>query len=143
MADQTYNRLDLARRLLSAAISLFLKRRFVSALVLAAAADEILGQAVSYSGQQNSLDRKYEIMELIGHPTKEDFIENENAALNDIKEMVSASDTSVTLDLEEAAYSMIDRACHNHHLLGLPPAANMRKFEDYFYEHVRGLEYDY
>src|SRR5262245_37098205 len=117
MSEQTYSKIDLARQLLKVAISHFLEKDFVSALVLAAVAAEILGKALSYRGEQNSLDQEYEIMKLIGHQTKEDFIENENAALNAIKEMASASDTSITLDLEEAAYSTIVRACHSHDLL--------------------------
>jgi hypothetical protein len=143
MTDQTYNRVDLATEQLNVAISLFLQRkRFVSALVLAGAAEEILGKRLSHSGKQNSLDRRYETMEPIltmRHQTKEDFIEEENRALNAVTHMASASEPSVTLDLEEAASSMIVRACHNHDLLGLPATSNMRKFEDYFYEHVIGL----
>jgi hypothetical protein len=142
MSDQTYNRIDLARQLLNIAISFFLKRHFVSALVLAAASDEILSKALSHRGQQNFLDLKYETMEPLlkmQHQTEEDFIRDENEALNAIKHMASASDTSVTLDLEEAAYSMIVRACHNYDLLGLPPTAKIRKFQDWFDEHVIGL----
>ena len=45
---------------------------------------------------------------------------------------------SVTLDLEEAAYSMIVRACDNSDLLGLPRTTKMREFENWFYEHVVG-----
>ena len=52
--------------------------------------------------------------------------------------MESASDPSVTLDLEEAAYSMIVRACENSDLLGLPRTGRMREFENWFYEHVVG-----
>ena len=88
---------------------------------------------------------KYEIMEPIltmRHQTKEDFIEDENRPLIAVTHMESASDPSVTLDPEEAAYSMIVRACHNHDLLGLPRTAKMRKFENYFYEHMVGLEHD-
>ena len=145
MADQTYNLIDLATEQLDDAISLFLKRKsFASALTLAAAADEILAKALSHSGKQNFLDWKYEEVEPLYttlHRTplsREDFIEDEDRALNAIKHIESASDTSVTLDLEEAAYSMIVRACHNSDLLGLPRTAKMRKFEDYFYEHVVG-----
>jgi hypothetical protein len=139
MSDQTYNRIDLATEQLGLAISLRLKRKsLVSALTLAGAADEIPSKALSHRGQQNSLDRKYETMELIGHQTKEDFIKNENAALNAIKGMASANDASVTLDLEEAALWMIVRACHNHDLLGLPRTAKIREFENWFDEHVVG-----
>ena len=44
----------------------------------------------------------------------------ENRALIAVTRMESANDPSVTLDLEEAAYSMIVRACENSDLLGLP-----------------------
>jgi hypothetical protein len=144
MADQTYNLIDLATQQLNVAISLFLKRRsFVSALTLAGAADEILGKTLSHSGQQNSLELKYETMEPIltmQHQTKEDFIRDENHALIAVTHMESASDSSVTLDLEEAAYSVIVRACHNHYLLGLPRTAKIREFENWFDEHVTGVE---
>ncbi len=142
MTDQTYNRLDLATEQLDVALSPFKRKRFASALTLAGAADEILSKALSHRGQQNFLDLKYETMEPLLKITEEDFIRDENDALNAIKEMASASDTSATLDLEEATYSMIVRACHNFDLLGLPRTAKMRKFEDYFYEHVVGLEYE-
>ena len=52
--------------------------------------------------------------------------------------MESANEPSVTLDLEEAAYSMIVRACENSDLLGLPRNWKMREFENWFYEHVVG-----
>ena len=72
------------------------------------------------------------------HQTKEDFIKDENRALNAIKDMASATEPSVTLDLEEAASSMIVRACHNYDLLGLQRSAKMREFENWFDEHVIG-----
>src|SRR5262249_36349090 len=141
MSDQT-DRLDLATELRDDAISIFLEGHLVSALTLGGAADEILGKALSHSGQQNSLELKYETLEPIltlQHQTKEDFIEDENRALNSIKHMESASDPSVTLDLEEAALSMIVRACPNSDLLGLPRTAKIREFENWFDEHVVGI----
>ena len=53
--------------------------------------------------------------------------------------VTSASEPSITLDLEEAAHSMIVRACHKHDLLGLPPTSKTRRFEDLFYEDVIGV----
>jgi len=141
MTDQPSNNVDLATQQLDHAVSLFLEGQFVSAPKLAGAADEIFCKALSDSGQQNSLELKYEIMEpllTMRHQTKEDFIREENRALNAIKDMASATEPSVTLDLEEAASSMIIRACHNYDLLGLPRTAKMREFEDWCYEHVIG-----
>ena len=142
MTDQTYNRVDLAREMLEVALSLFLKRKsFASALTLAGAAEAILGRALSHRGQQNSLELKYETLEPIltmRRKTKEDFIRDENRALIAVTRMESASEPSVTLDLEEAAYSMIVRACHNSDLLRLPRTAKMLEFENWFYEHMVG-----
>jgi hypothetical protein len=142
MTDQTYNRVDLAREMLEVALSLFLKRKsFASALTLAGAAEAILGRALSHRGQQNSIELKYETLEPIltmRRKTKEDFIRDENLALIAVTHTESASEPSVTLDLEEAAYSMIVRACENSDLLGLPRARKMRHFENWFYEHVVG-----
>ena len=74
------------------------------------------------------------------HETKEDFIRDANRALNAIKDMASA--TKPSLDLEEAAYSTLVRACENYDLLGLPRTAKMREFQDWFYEHVVGAEFE-
>ena len=52
--EQTYNRVDLANEQLDDAISLFLKGRFASALMLASAAEEILGKSLSHSGRKIS-----------------------------------------------------------------------------------------
>jgi hypothetical protein len=135
-----YNKVDLAREQLDVAISLFRKKKFVSALTLAGAAEEILGNALSHRGQQNSLELKYETLEPVltmRRKTKEDF-RDENRALTTVTHMESASEPSVELDLEEAALSMIVRACENSDLLGLR-TARMREFENYFYEHVVGV----
>jgi hypothetical protein len=131
MSRQTYSQIDLATEQLDDAISLFLKNRsFFSALVLANVADEILSKALSRHGQKNSLDWKYEIMKLFGHQTEAAFV-YAPGILNFIS--LGSCDTSVTLDFEDAALWMIVRACHNHRLLGLPPASNMREFDNYFY----------
>ena len=145
MTNQTYNKLDLATQQLDDAISLFLKRHFVSALMLAGAAEEILSKALSHRGEQDALERKRETLEPLHtwlHErslSREEFIEKENRALIAVTRMESANDPSVTLDLEEAAYSMIARACHNYDLLDLPPTGKIRKFQDWFDEHVIGL----
>jgi len=56
--------------------------------------------------------------------------------------MASASEPSVTLDLKEAAHSMIARASDNSDRLGLARAAKMLEFKHWFYEHVVGAESD-
>ena len=145
MTDRMYNKVDLARKQLDVAIPLFRKKKFLSALTLAGAAEEVLSKALSHRGEQDSVEWKREALEplhtwLHGRSlSREEFIEKENRALIAVTRMESASEPSVTLDLEEAAYSMIVRACENSDLLGLPRTARMLEFENWFYEHVIGV----
>jgi len=108
-----------------------------------------VGKELSDRGEQNYLDWKYEVFEPI-HPilhgvplSKEDFIRDENRALIALKDMASTSEPSVTLDLEDVAHSMIVRACFNSDRLGLPRTARRPKFDNWFDEHVIGVESDY
>jgi len=131
---------DHAREQLDKAIGLFLEGQFVSALRLAGVADEIFCKALSDSGKQNFLDWKYEALEpilVMQHQTKEDFIRDENHAPIAAAHS-SASEPSDTLDLEDAAYSMIVRACDNYDRLGLRRTTEMLEFDDWFNEHVVG-----
>ena len=141
MTDRSSNKVDLGTQQLDEDIGLFLEGQFVSDLTLAGAAAEALGKALSDRGEQNYLDWKYETLEF-SHPilngtplSKEDFIRGENRAFIAV---TSASESPVTLDLEDAAHSMIVRACFNSDRLGLPRTAKMRKFQDWFDEHVVG-----
>jgi hypothetical protein len=144
MVDQAHNRIGLARKQLDDAISLLKKKSFVSALTLAGAAEETLGKMLSRSGEQNYLDFKYQVFEphltrLHRMPiSKEDFISDENRSLINVTSMASASQPSVTLDLEDAAHSMIVRALYNYDQLGLPRTARMLEFENQFYEDLVG-----
>src|SRR5262249_50243292 len=77
--------------------------------------DEIFCKALSDSGKENFLDWKYEKVEPLHtalHRTplsKEDFVEDENLALNAVKHMAPASYRVVIFDAEDAAYAMIVR----------------------------------
>src|SRR5262245_24404731 len=147
MTDQPSNRFGHATEQLDEAIELFLEGQFLSALRLAGVADEILAKVLSDSGKEHFLHWKYGILEpVLTLPrtplSKEDFIEDENLALTAIKHMEPASDLSITLVSEDDAYSMILRGCENYDRLGLPRTAKMLELENWFFEHVVGLEYD-
>jgi hypothetical protein len=145
MTDQTYDKLDLAIKQLHKARSHFHRESYVSALRLAAAADETFVKALSHCGEQNALERKYEDLKPIhiildGKPLSiEDFIKDENCAVHAVTRMESPSDRFVTLALEQAAYSRICRACENAERLGLRRALKRRDFQNYFFEYVIGL----
>jgi hypothetical protein len=144
MVDQPDNRVHSAREQIGDAISLFLKGHFVSALTLAGAADEVLGKVLSHRGQQSFVDWKYSKVEPLlawlhrMPPRREDFIRDENRALISVTQMESTDTSSVTLDLEDAAHSMIVRALYNYDHLGLPRTAKMLEFETPFYEYMVG-----
>jgi len=142
MADRTYNRADIVKEQLDDAISLFERGSFVSALTLAGAAEETLGKMLSHSGKQNYLDFKSQVFKplrtwLHGIPLS-DFIRDEDGALLAVTRMASTSTPSITLDLEDAAHSMIVRALYNYDQLGLPRTARMLEFETLFYEYMVG-----
>jgi hypothetical protein len=122
MADQTYNRIKLATKLLDLALWFFLERQnFSSALKLAGAAEEAFRKALS---------------------SQEEFIGDENSAQLAVTRMVSASGR-VTLDeLQSAAIWAIVRACDNYNRLGLPRTARMLEFDNWFYENVVGCSYE-
>jgi hypothetical protein len=142
MADQTYNRLDIATEQLDDAISLLERKRFASALTLAGTAEEILGKMLSHRGQQSFLDCAFLDLGPIRATlyqmslSKKDFIRDENRALIAVTRMASTSEPSVTLDLENAAHSMIVRALHNHEQLGLTRTARMLEFRNLHCEYV-------
>lgn len=146
MAEQTYNRVDLAVEQLEIALIMFLeKQSYVATLTLAGAAEEVLGNALKLQGEQTSLQLKFQGVEpvhaaLHRKPLKwSDFADRENLARNAAKHMKSASDATVTVDLEQAAVWMIVRACENYDRLGLPRIAKMAEFNEWFYEHMVGV----
>ena len=149
MAEKTYQRVDLAKEQLENALELFLRRgSFVSALTLAGAAEEILGKALSQRGEKTTLQHEYPLIKPVEELFRnepfswKEFVEKKNLARNAAKHMKDASVSIVTADLADEALWMIVRACDNHARLGLQETPLMKEFEDWFYEHVVGLEYE-
>jgi hypothetical protein len=146
MSEKTYQRVELAIEQLDTALELFLSERsYASALTLAGAAEEILGQAISQRGQQDALRYKYDVLntahrELHGRPLEwKQFSDGENHARNALKHMRSRSEDTVTTDLQEAAIWMLVRACANYDALDFPRTDRMDSFDNWFYEHVVGV----
>lgn len=149
MPEKTYQRVDLAKEQLENALELFLKRgSFVSALTLAGAAEEILGKALSQRGEKTTFQHEYPLIRPVEEVFRnepfswKEFVEKKNLARNAAKHMKDATVSIVTADLADEALWMIVRACDNHARLGLQETPLMKEFEDWFYEHVVGLEYE-
>ncbi len=147
---QAYRRVDLASEQLGVAFRLFLdERSYAAALTLAGAAEEVLGRAVEHKGKKSSLQEQYEMMApldemLKGKPLKySQYADEMNEARNALKHMRSPDEITFTADLEMAAVWMLARASSNYERLGLEKTDDMRRFEDWFYVNVVGLDYDY
>ena len=146
MPVSTHQLTSLAAEQLDAAIELFLTGRSdVSALTLAGAAEEILGQAVKFSGGENALMQAYEVTAqthgiLHGNRLKwQDFVDGENIARNAVKHMKKRGQSTVETDLRRAAQWMIARACANYERAEFARTDRMREFDDWFFEHEVGL----
>jgi len=92
MLPAQHNQIALAAEQLDVAIQLFLDERSdVSALTLAGAAEEILGNAVKLAGGENAIKRAYEVSALTHrylHDKElkwQDFADKENCARNAAK----------------------------------------------------------
>ena len=145
MAEQTYERVALAKEQLEISIELFLsKRSMASALTLAGAAEEILGMALRHQGKRTTLQDQHSFIEPLevllrkGPYLWSDFIEEKNRARNAAKHMRLPTDTFIACDLEDEALWMIVRAYDNYNRLDLHPTDLMHEFEDWFNYNVVG-----
>ena len=146
MPAQVHTRVDLAVEQLEVALGLFLEdRSVVSALTLAGAAEEVLGTAVVFRGGENAMKEKYEAMNASyqafgGAPLKwKAFSEGENEARNAAKHMRTPDESTIEVDMKDAALWMLVRACANYDRLDLPRTNRMVEFDNWFYEHVVGV----
>ncbi|MCR4347057.1 MAG: hypothetical protein NUV55_07640 [Sulfuricaulis sp.] len=149
MPEQTYQRVDLAKEQLEVALEMFLKRgSFVSALTLAGAAEEILGETLIQRGEKTTLQHECSLIKPVEDLFRKkpyswsEFTEKKNRVRNAAKHIKNASEATVTADIEDEALWMIVRACDNHARLGLEPTPLMQEFEEWFYKNVVGLEYE-
>ncbi|EGQ8136932.1 hypothetical protein MZJ28_001458 [Vibrio parahaemolyticus] len=143
--ESKYNRVNLSIEQLEMAIDLFLsKKSFVSALTLAGAAEEVLGQAVKRRGEENSLQEQYRIAKSTNWitPAKSwaDFTtRNKNKVRNAVKHLAEKDNIEFVADIEDEALWMIVRATDNYRRLGFDDTDRMHEFDGWFYEHVVGI----
>ena len=149
MAEQAYRRIKLAEEQLDVALELFLsKRSLVSALTLAGAAEEILGQALKFRGKRTTLEFEHSAIEQVETFLRsqpflwKDFINEKNRVRNAAKHMREQSEAEVIADLEDEALWMLVRACDNHKRLDLEATPRIAEFDNWFYENVVGIKID-
>jgi hypothetical protein len=138
--DRTLLRTDVARLQLEEAIRLFIEDKFLPALTLAGAAEEILGKLVVQRGgipvikesaEAISRLREKTGLSLMGARSESQIISEWNAARNMVKHLVSPEAETVTLNFCDEAYWMIRRGLENALMLHLE-IANRGDFESWF-----------
>ncbi len=133
-----YEKLDIVSQMIETALSLFLERKdYFSVLQIAGACDEILGKYLKLKGINTSLETDVEAVNSIKKSLSgvdstfketRDFL---NKSKNSIKHMNDSADTTVTMDPEDEAEEMLDRAIANWRKLGRSSTPLMEKFLDF------------
>jgi len=145
MAEETYERLVLAKGQLNTALDLFLdQNNYSSAITLAGAAEEIFGHALTLGGGTSALNSSYESMakfHTMLHGTelnKKMYVAKENFGRDALKHLQNDKGPTITIDLEEAACWMLVRAIQNGRNLGFE-FERFHDFDGWFYENIVGI----
>lgn len=140
----TLTKSEIALQQLCEAISLFTACKFLPAVTLAGAAEEIFGKLLVRQSKQpvvkESAQAILELQDKLGlvslqQASEKELIDQWNAAKNTAKHLGGAEDEPVTLNLCDEAYWMIKRDLHNAELLGVQ-VPNKIEFENWFIIHV-------
>ena len=125
MAVSVISAEEIAEHQLLAALRLWHDHDFLSALTLAGAAEEILGQRLRKLGREPSFNQMKNLIVALARQEGDDDPKTEKLVgdlLNDTRNVLKhyAGDETLHLDLREDAAEMLERALANHqHLTGL------------------------
>lgn len=142
--DTTLTKSEAATLQLDEAITLFVSGRFLPAITLAGAAEEILGKLLARRSELPAVKDSTRAIEqlraktglaLVGSKTEKEIIDTWNAPRNLLKHLVGPEDEPITLNLCDEAYWMIRRALANAEKLNLP-VENVQDFENWFIVNV-------
>ncbi len=133
--EATYEKLPIATSQLDTALRLFFEEEdLFSAITLAGAAEEILGQLLREAGIKNSFDELNEASARIHESLFGDqvgakvFGERANRARNTLKHHTPGQPQAVTLDLRQEAIDLLDRAISNYWLIEYDLTPGMERF---------------
>ncbi len=145
MAEETHNRLALAKGQLDTALDLFLdQKNYSSTITLAGAAEEIFGRTLLLAGHKSALESSYESMaefHAMLHGTelnRKGYVTKENFARDALKHLQNDKGPTITIDLEEAACWMLVRAIQNGKKLNFE-FERFQNFDSWFYENIVGI----
>ena len=138
--DTTLSRSEIARVQLVEAVALFVTEKFLPALTLAGAAEEILGKLLVRQSQQPVIKESMQAitqlrvttgLSVMGNKPEREVVAGWNSARNAAKHLGENDIDPVTLNLCDEAYWMIRRALENAKKLGLA-VENQVDFENWF-----------
>ena len=142
--DLTLTKQEIARLQLEDAIGLFLVRKWISAVTLAGAAEEIFARLLNLRDEPSAAEESWKHIEEIGAATglpyagtrtkKEAFYEW-NEMKNALKHHSSTDQDPLTFSAFDAAFEMINRANINGERLGVS-AENRQEFENWCIENI-------
>jgi hypothetical protein len=137
--DTQIGKREIAQTQLKEAIALFLDEKFLCAITLAGAAEEVLARLLNAAGQQSVVEESVESIQRLREVTGLAVMENRpkkeifnawNDARNTIKHHNEKSEETVTINLFDEAYWMVKRALANASKLGVP-ISNEVDFENW------------
>jgi len=135
MAIAEFNKFDIAVSQLETALGLYFDGgdRF-SVITLAGAAEEILGKELQSRGQDNALDTDKAATSaiakaLLGRPVSpEAVVKLANRVRNELKHMDPGGSKTVSMDPEDEANAILDRAILNYWRLTEDETPSMARF---------------
>jgi hypothetical protein len=137
--DTQIGKREIAQTQLKEAIALFLDEKFLCAITLAGAAEEVLARLLNAAGEQSVVEESVEAIQRIREETglaimdnrpKKEIFNAWNNARNTIKHHNEKAEETVTINLFDEAYWMIKRALANASILGVP-ISNELDFENW------------
>src|SRR5712691_482706 len=129
----------IAQTQLVEAIAQFVAIRFLCAITLAGAAEEVLGKLLLRKSElpviRESLQTIHDICEktgltVVAGKSDKEIIDEWNATRNALKHLVAPEEEFITINLCDEAYWMIKRALSNAHKLQIP-IENEQDFENW------------
>lgn len=137
--DTQIGKREIAQTQLKEAIALFLDEKFLCAITLAGAAEEVLARLLNAQGEKSVVEQSFEAIQNLRDVTKLKVMENRpkkeifniwNNARNTLKHHSEKSDETITINLFDEAYWMIKRALANSSKLEIP-ISNELDFENW------------
>ena len=142
--DLTLTKQEIARIQLEDAIELFLARKWISAVTLAGAAEEIFARLLNLRGEPSAAEETWKHIEEIraetglpyaGSRTKKKAFHEWNEMKNSLKHHSNTDQDPLTFSAFDAAFEMINRANITGERLGVG-AGNRQDYENWCIENI-------